>query len=87
MINNKKIALVRSILELSIEITNKSDIDIFCNFSSHVKSFSIKILLNGWNNEEYEIDFDKTVYLDWDCEKDLNDIIKYLNFIERDLRK
>lgn len=86
MINNKKIALVTAITELSLEITSISDIDIFLDFSSHVKYFSVKIVLNGWlNNGEYETDLYKTLYLDWDCEKELQGILDYLRLIKEEL--
>lgn len=82
MINNKKIALVLAILELSIEITNKSDVDIFCDFASHVNSFTVKVVLNGWNNESYETDLYKTMYLNWDCEAELQKTLDYIKMIK-----
>jgi hypothetical protein len=85
MINNKKIELVTSIQALALEITNKSDIDIFYDYSSHVKAFIIKIILNGWNNVEYESDLYKTIYLDWDCEKDLEEVLNYLKLIKEEI--
>ncbi len=85
MINNKKIELVQSIQALSLEITNKSDIDIFYDYSSHVKAFIIKVILNGWNNEAYETDLYKTVYLKWDCEKELEEILEFLKTIKGEL--
>lgn len=85
MINNKKIELVQSIQALSLEIANNSDIDIFYDFSSHVKVFIIKVILNGWNNGEYETDLYKTVYLDWNCEKELYEILEFLKTIKEEL--
>ena len=86
MINNKKIALVTAITELSLEITSNSDIDIFLDFASHVKYFSVKVVLNGWlRNGEYETDLYKTLYLDWDCEKELQEILDYLKLIEGEI--
>ena len=85
MINNKKIELVQSIQALSLEITNESDIDIFYDYSSHVKVFIIKVILNGWNDIEYETDLYKTVYLDWDCEKELCEILQFLKTIKGEL--
>ena len=82
MINNKKIALVSAILELSIEITNKSDIDIFCDFASHVNSFTVKVVLNGWNNGDYETDLYKTIYLNWECEAELQEVLNYIKMIK-----
>jgi hypothetical protein len=83
---NKKIALVTAITELALNITNISDIDIFLDFASHVKYFSIKIVLNGWNhNGEYETDLYKTLYLDWDCENELQEILNYLKLIKEEL--
>lgn len=82
MINNKKIALVLAILELSIEITNKSDVDIFCDFASHVNSFTVRITLNGWNSEEYETDLYKTMYLDWNCEAELQEVLDYIKVVK-----
>lgn len=84
--NNKKIALVTAITELTLEITSISDIDIFLDFASHVKYFSIKIVLNGWNhNGDYETDLYKTLYLDWDCEKELQEILDYLKLIKEEI--
>ena len=86
MINNKKIELVTSIQALALEITNKSDIDIFLDFASHVKYFSVKVVLNGWNhNGDYETDLYKTLYLDWDCEDELQEILNYLKLIKGEI--
>lgn len=86
MINNKKIALVTAITGLALEITSNSDIDIFLDFASHVKYFSIKVVLNGWNhNGEYETDLYKTLYLDWECEKELQEILDYLKLIKEEI--
>ena len=86
MINNKKIALVTAITGLTLEITSNSDIDIFIDFGSHVKYFSIKVVLNGWNNNgDYETDLYKTLYLDWDCEKELQEILDYLELIKGEM--
>ena len=85
MINNKKIALVTAITGLTLEITSNSDIDIFIDYSSHVKYFSVKIVLNGWNNKGYETDLYKNLYLDWDCEKELQEILDYLKLIKEEL--
>ena len=83
---NKKIALVTAITELTLEITSISDIDIFLDFASHVKYFSIKIVLNGWkHNGEYETDLYKAIYLDWDCEDELQEILDYLKLIKEEL--
>ena len=83
---NKKIALVSAITELTLNITNNSDIDIFLDFASHVKYFSIKIVLNGWNhNGDYETDLYKTLYLDWDCEEELEEILNYLKLIKEEM--
>ena len=85
MITNKKIALALAILELSIEITNKSDVDIFCDFSSHVNSFTVRIALNGWNSESYETDYYKTMYLDWNCEEELQKTLDYIKMIKENI--
>ena len=83
---NKKIALVTAITELTLEITSISDIDIFLDFASHVKYFSVKIVLNGWNhNGDYETDLYKAIYLDWDCEDELQEILDYLKLIKEEL--
>lgn len=83
---NKKIALIRDILELSIEITSISDIDIFCDFSSHVKSFTVKIILNGWDNEGYETDLYKHIYLEWgNSESELQKVLDYLRLIKEEI--
>ena len=82
MVTDKKIALVTAILELSIEITNKSDIDIFCDFASHVNSFTVRIVLKGWNSESYETDFTKTMYLDWNCEAELQEVLDYIKEVK-----
>ena len=85
MITNKKIALVLAILELSIEITNKSDVDIFCDFASHVNSFTVRITLNGWNSESYETDYYKTMHLDWNCEEELQKTLDYIKMIKENI--
>jgi hypothetical protein len=83
---NKKIALVTAITELTLEITSISHIDIFLDIASHVKYFSIKVVLNGWNhNGDYETDLYKTLYLDWDCEKELQEILDYLKLIKEEI--
>jgi hypothetical protein len=83
---NKKIALVTAITELTLNITNISDIDIFLDYASHVKYFSIKIVLNGWNhNGDYETDLYKAIYLDWDCEKELQEILDYVKLIKEEI--
>jgi hypothetical protein len=83
---DKKIELVSAITALAIEITSNSDIDIFCDFSSHVKSFSTKVILNGWNSTEYETDLYKIVYLNWkDSEKELQTILDYLKLVKEEL--
>lgn len=86
MINNKIIELVQSIQALALNITNNSDIDIFYHYFCHVKAFEIKVVLNGWNHKgDYETDLYKTIYLDWDCEKELFEILEYLKLIKEEL--
>lgn len=82
---NKKIALVTAITELSIEISTTSIIDIFVDFSSHVKGLRIKVILDGWNPEELKTDYEKTIYLDWPgSEEKLNEVLDYLKTIKEE---
>lgn len=77
---DKKIALVTAITKLSIEISTTSIIDIFVDFSSHIKSLSVKVLLKGWDKGNYTTaDLNKTIYLDWNnAEKELQSVIDFL---------
>ena len=76
---DKKITLANEVLKLSIEISTNSIIDCFVNFSSHVQLLDIKVMLKGWNSDNYEVDYEKKVYLDWkDSEKELQAIVDYL---------
>ena len=83
----KKIDQVTQILGLSVEITTNSSIDIFVDFSSHVRSLAIRVLLKGWSTNPMFKDYDltKTIYLDWDnSEKDLQEVIDYLKKIKEE---
>ena len=82
MINNKKIALVLEIQELSIRITNNSDVDVFCDYSGHTNGLSVRVLLDGWRAESTHIDYHKIIYLDRCKEQTLEEIIDYLKLIE-----
>lgn len=84
----KKIDQVTQILSLSVEITSSSIIDIFVDFSSHVKSLAIRVLLNGWEADPMfkEYDFTRTIYIDWDNgEEKLQEVIDYLKKIKEEL--
>lgn len=84
----KKIDQVTQILGLSVEITSSSSIDIFVDFSSHVKSLSIRVLLNGWGTDTTfkEYDFTRTIYIDWDnSEERLQEVLDYLKKIKEEL--
>ena len=85
MINNKKIDLVRSILSLSINITNNSNVDVFCDYSGHTNGLSIRVLLNGWKAESTHIDYHKIIYLDRCKEQTLEEIIDYLKLLEGEI--
>lgn len=86
MINNKKIALVTAITELSIEISTNSIIDIFVDFSSHIKGLRIKVILDGWNPEEKWTDFEEVIYLDWPgSEEKLNKVLDYLKKLKEEI--
>lgn len=84
MINNKKIELTSAIVALSMEIVNTSDIDIFIDFSSHVRSFTVKVILNGWNYE-YEPNLYEIIYLDRNCVNKLNEVLSYLKKLKEEL--
>lgn len=75
---DKKIELVSAITALSIEITNNSKIDVFAEYSGHVNSISVKVLLEGWEPEYKQFDFNKILYLDRCKVNDLQEIIDYL---------
>jgi len=80
--------LVTQILSLAIEISTTSIIDIFVDFSSHVKGLSIRIILNGWGNSTTHNDYDlnKMIYLDFeDSEQKLQEVIDYLRKIKEEL--
>lgn len=82
---DKKIALVTAITELSIKISTTSIIDIFVDFSSHVKGLRIKVILDGWNPEELKTDYEKTIYLDWkNSETELQKVLDYLKTIKEE---
>lgn len=80
-----KTALVLEILKLSIEITNNSKVDIFTEYLGHTKGLYVRIYLDGWKVGNLQPDFIKSLYLDWDCVKDLNNIIDYLKLIKEEI--
>lgn len=83
---NKNIALVTAITELSIEISTKSIIDIFVEFSSHTKGFNVRVMLEGWNDEP-KTDLNRTIYIDWPgSEEKLKEVLEYLRKIEEELK-
>ena len=82
---NKKIALVLEIQELSIRITNNSDVDIFCSYSGHTNGLSISVMLEGWKPENPTIDYNKIIYLDRVSVKTMQEIIEYLRLIEEEI--
>jgi hypothetical protein len=82
---NKKIALVGQIQELSIRITNNSDVDAFCSYSGHTNGLSVTVMLDGWKPENPTIDYSKIIYLDRASVKELEDIIDYLKLIEEEI--
>lgn len=85
---NKKIDQVTQILGLSVEISTTSIIDIFVDYSSHVKGLSIRVILNGWGNDTTYNDYDlnKMIYLDFeDSEQKLQEVIDYLRKIKEEL--
>jgi hypothetical protein len=85
MITTKKIALVRSILELSIEITNSSVVDVFVDYSGHVNCLTVKVYLDGWSPERLQNDYYKILYLDRDNVNELTKIIDYLKLIKEEI--
>lgn len=82
---NKKIALVLEIQELSIRITNSSDVDVFCSYSGHTNGLSISVMLEGWKPENPTIDYNKIIYLDRVSVKTMQEIIEYLRLIEEEI--
>jgi hypothetical protein len=82
---NKKIALVLEIQELSIRITNSSDVDVFCSYSGHTNGLSISVMLEGWKSEDPTTDYSKIIYLDRASVKTLQEIIEYLRIIEKEV--
>ena len=85
MMDNKKIALVLEIQELSIRITNKSDVDVFCSYSGHTNGLSVSVMLEGWKSENPTIDYSKIIYLDRSSVKTMQEIIDYLKLVEGEL--
>lgn len=83
---DKKIDLVRSILSLSIDITNNSVVDVFCDYSGHTNGLSIRVILDGWKAESTHIDYHKIVYLDRCTEQNLEEIINFLRLIEEEIK-
>lgn len=80
--------LVTQILSLAIEISTTSIIDIFVDYSSHVKGLSVRILLKGWSalDNELKYDFNRMIYLDWeDSEEKLKKVLDYLKKIKEEL--
>lgn len=84
MINNKKIELVQRILTQSIEISSSNIIDIFVEYSSHTKGLSIRVMLEGWNDNP-KTDLNRTIYIDWPgSEEALNEVLDYLRKIKEE---
>jgi hypothetical protein len=80
--------LVTQILSLAIEISTTSIIDIFVDYSSHVKGLSIRVILNGWGNDTTYNDYDlnKMIYMDLeDSEQKLQEVLDYLKKIKEEL--
>lgn len=75
---DKKITLVAEILKLSIEITNNSDADVFCDYSGHVNGLTVRVLLNGWTPDYTEPDYYKSIYLERTTVNELEEVINYL---------
>jgi hypothetical protein len=82
---DKKIDLVRSILSLAIDITNNSDVDVFCDYSGHTNGLSVRVILAGWKAENTYIDYHKIIYLDRCNEQNLEEVIKYLKLIKEEI--
>lgn len=80
-----KIDLVLEILSLSIDITNNSDVDVFCDYSGHTNGLSIRVILDGWKADSTHIDYHKIVYLERCNEQILEEIIKYLELIKEEI--
>ena len=83
---SKNIELVQRILAQSIEISSCTIIDIFVEYSSHTKGFSIRVMLEGWNDEP-KTDLNRTIYIDWPgSEEKLKEVLEYLRKIEEELK-
>ena len=86
MINlDKKIALVLEIQELSIRITNSSDVDVFCSYSGHTNGLTVYVMLDGWKAENPTTDYNKIIYLDRVSVNTLQEVVDYLRFIEGEI--
>ena len=81
---DEKIALVMEILELSINITNNSATDVFCDYSGHTNGLSVRVMLNGWNPETMESSYSKILYLDRCKVNDLKEVVDYLQAIKEE---
>lgn len=82
MSKKNKTALALEILKLSIEITNNSDVDVFVEYLGHTNGLYIRVFLNGWKVDRLQPDFNKSLYLEWDCVNDLQQIIEYLKLVK-----
>ena len=84
---NEKIDLVRSILSLSIEITNNSITDVFCSYSGHTNGLTVSVILDGWKSENPKTDYREIIYLDRVSVKKLQEIIDYLKLIKEEIEQ
>ena len=82
----KKLALVQRILKQAVEMSSNNIIDVFVDWSSHVELLTVKVFLNGWDENHTE-DYRKEVWFrvhdEVMCLKQLQEILKYLEGVRK----
>jgi hypothetical protein len=83
--NKKQWGLIRSILSLSIDISNTTITDIFTDYYGHVNGFCVRVYIEGWEKNK-PADLNVTVYLENDCISTLQMVENTLKNIKEDFK-
>lgn len=81
----KKLDLVQRILKQAVEMSSNNIIDVFVDWSSHVELFTVRVFLEGWENndkEDYRKDVWFRIFDEEDCIKQLREILEYLKGVQ-----
>lgn len=76
--------LCADIMRLAVEITNKTEIDVFVEYAGHVLQLSVFIYPEGWDKKEETHNTLHKMYLDEEFNS-LNNQIKYLSKVRNEL--